>query len=66
MLRATVLPYSDQRTAQEVFDYCELTSEQENKAFAELEREWKNTSGRFYAYNTAHIIAAKIKREQKP
>jgi hypothetical protein len=56
------LPYSVEKCAQEVFEYCELTPAQINAAFAELERAWKNTSGRFYAYNSAHVIAANIKR----
>ena len=57
------LSAEEQDTASEVFANCELTIKQEELAWLRIQQEWKNTSGRFYAYNAACRIAGNIKNE---
>ena len=47
-------------TILEVFEYCDLSAPQEALAWSEISRRWHDTSGRFYAYNTAHVVAADV------
>jgi hypothetical protein len=55
-------PFShrERETIAEVFARYDLTPAQVRTAWRTIAQRWHDTSGRFYAYATAHDVAAKI------
>lgn len=52
------LTHAERECVQEVIEQYDFTPAQQLKALAAIDDRAHNTSGRFYAYNTAHNICA--------
>jgi hypothetical protein len=60
----TGLTHREYAIVKEVFEFYGLNTEQTREAWIALDKSWRKTSGRFYAYNTAHNIAAEVSRDR--
>jgi hypothetical protein len=58
----TISPFMlhEHRIITETFSQFEFTDNEEKAAWAAIIDKWHNTSGRFYAYNSACVIGARI------